>query len=77
MYKNYSFEGVLCSVNTDFRLHMCIYVSLYIIYRHIPYFYIYEEEDRAPKKVVLEFSQGRREFISLSAILNARLGFPG
>lgn len=56
---------------------MCVYIFLYFIYRHIPYFYVYEGEDRAPKKVMLELSQGRRECISFSAILNARLGFPG
>lgn len=43
---------------------MCVYISLYIIYRHIPYCYIYEGEDRAPKKVMLEFPQGKREYIS-------------
>lgn len=77
MYKNYPSEVASYSVNTDFRLHVYVYAYLCIINRHIPYRYIYEGEDRAPKKVVLEFPQGRRESTSFSAILNARLGFPG
>lgn len=77
MHRRCPSEVASCSVNSDFRLHMCVYMFLYLIYRHIPYFYVYEGEDRAPKKVMLELSQGRRESISFSAILNARLGFPG
>lgn len=39
-----------------------IYVYSYIICKYIPYFYVYVEEGRAPKKSMLACPWGRREY---------------